>query len=173
MEYLITYGWAVLVVGIVFLLLLSLKVFDVDWWGVENKVYMTSSFKIPDFKATPYTPNPGTTSVLLFQLINNRGSNVTIWNITVRDAAGTDRELGRLGGRLDVYHCPSSTVCDSNATAFPFNMTAGERFVVNGTMGVPGEMNTVFTTKIQIIYDSPHSSQNHTDTGQIRGRIEP
>jgi hypothetical protein len=183
MEYLITYGWAVLIVGIVLLLLMSLKVLDINW-TVQNDVWMLSSFTIPDFKATPYDVNDMQQgSVLIFQLINNRGSNVTIWNITVSSPSGEDIGLGHppaTRGGLRVYYCdpmdPSN--CSEYATQFPFNMTAGQRMIVNGSVWVPGETNAVFTAKLQINYTTPRSEEQipiryHYDTGMIRGRIEP
>lgn len=168
MEYLITYGWAVLIVGIVVLLLLSLKVLDVDWWMVKNEVWMLSSFGIPDFRASPYTPNSDTTSVLIFQLINNRGTNVTIVDITVDDV-----QLGSPGGGIFVHDCPTPTTCTLNTTSFPFDMPPGKRLIVNGTIPVPGEVNKVFAVKIQFNYTSPRSTMDHIETGMVRGRIEP
>ncbi len=168
MEYLMTYGWAVLVVGIIVLLLLSLRVLDVDWWSVKNEVWMLSSFGIPDFKASPYTPSPSTTSVLIFQLINNRGTNVTVNDITMDDI-----QVGSLGGGIYVWDCPTPSTCYLNSTTFPFNMTPGKRLIVNGTISVPGEVNTVFTSKVQIKYTSPRSTLEHRETGMMRGRIEP
>ncbi len=175
MEYLITYGWAILLLGIIILLILSLRVLDVDWWSVQNDVWMLSSFSIPDFKATQFDPAPTTTSVLLFQLINDRGTNVTILNITVRDSSGNDIQIGQPGGqKVYAWYCPGVT-CSINATAFPINMTSGERLIINGTIGMPGDLNTVFTTKIQINYTTPRSDigMSYLDTGMIRGRIEP
>ncbi|MFH1447838.1 MAG: hypothetical protein ABIG39_03155 [Candidatus Micrarchaeota archaeon] len=174
MEYLITYGWAVLIVGIVVLLLLSLKVLDVDWWSVKNEAYMLSSFGIPDFKASPYLSSPDDTTVLIFQFVNNRGTNITIWNITAEDV-----EIGNPGGGLYVWDCPEPTTCIlmhsiyNASPTLPFNMTAGKRLIINGTIPIPGEVNTVFTAKLQFVYSSPRSSQNHSETGMIRGRIEP
>jgi hypothetical protein len=172
MEYLITYGWAILIVGIVLLLLLSLRVLDVDWWSVSNEVWGLSTFAVPDFKATPYVPSPGDTSVLLFQLINNKGTNVTIYDVAIKDSLGVDHSVGFIGG-VYVWYCPTQSTCTFNTSSFPFNMTPGQRMVLNGTMGMPGDINTVFTTKIQIQYTSPRSNQTHTDTGMMRGRVEP
>ena len=174
MEYLMTYGWAVLIVGIIILLLMSLRVLDVDWWSVQNEVWMLSSFSISDFKTTPHPVQSATTSVLIFQLINNRGTNVSIEEIRVRDRDGNELLLGQGFEGIFVWYCDASG-CEATprARAFPFNMTPGERMIVNGTIGIPGDINTVFTTKIEISYNSPRSSQNHTDTGMMRGRIEP
>ena len=181
MEYLITYGWAVLIVGIVLLLLLSLKVLDVDWWSVSNEVWGLSTFAVPDFKATPFTSSPSDTSVIIFQLINNKGTNVTITDITVKDSLGVDQSVGFPIGTgpppaiigAYVWYCPTPSTCAFEKIGFPFNMTPGQRIVVNGTIGIPGDINAVFTTKIQIIYASPRSTTNHSDTGMMRGRVEP
>jgi hypothetical protein len=174
MEYLMTYGWAVLVVGIIILLLLSLKVFDIDWYSVKNEVWMLSSFDVPDFKATPYFPDPNQKTVLMFQLINNRGTNVTITGITFRSSADNDVPIGLTSSEgVYVWYCPTTSTCSLNATFFPFNMTPGQRMIVNGTIDIPGEMNVVFTTKLVITYRSPRSTIDHVETGMMRGRVEP
>ena len=173
MEYLMTYGWAMLVVGVIILLLMSLRVLDVDWWSVQNQVFGLSTFGMPDFKATPYPTDPAK-SIFIFQLINNKGSNVTVYDMTFEGADSIDYLLG--DGELPhiyVWQCPAgNTTCSLNATAFPFNMTAGQRFIVNGTIRVPGDINTVFSSVVIITYSSPRSVVNHTDTGKVRGRIE-
>lgn len=180
MEYLMTYGWAVLVVGIVILLLMSLRVLDVDWWSVQNQVYGLATFGIPDFKATPHPTNPTQASVLIFQFINNRGTNVTISEMTFEGSDGNDYKLGQGDiPQIYVYYCPTVTTpecaagsCCLNATDFPFNMTSGQRFVINGTIWVPGEINNVFMTNVIVKYTSPRSEVSHTDTGKMRGRVE-
>ena len=180
MEYLMTYGWAVLVVGIVVLLLMSLRVLDVDWWSVQNQVYGLSTFKISDFKATPHPANPTQRSVLIFQFINNRPTNVTISEMTFEGSDGNDYTLGQGDSPpIFVWYCPTikTNECDAgncclNATQFPINMTAGQRFIINGTIQIPGEINTVFMTNVIIKYTSPRSDVNHSDTGKMRGRVE-
>ncbi len=175
MEYLMTYGWAMLIVGIIVLLLMSLKVFDANFFNVSNECWMFSSFGIPDFKVTPHPDSPETRSVIIFQMINNRGTNITVSGITLKDQDGNDVPIGFGDSpQLYVWQCPvGSGTCTVNATAFPFNMTAGQRFIVNGTMEIPGDMNLVFTTKLAINYTSPRSDVIHTETGMCRGRIEP
>ena len=179
MEYLMTYGWAVLVVGIVLLLLMSLRVLDVDWWSVQNEVFGLATFAIPDFKATPHPTKPAQASVLIFQFINNRGTNVTVLDMTFEGADGNDVSLGQGDSPpIFVWYCPTVPTaecpasCCLNATYFPFNMTPGQRFIINGTIMVPGDVNPVFMTNVIIKYRSPRSTVDHTDSGKIRGRIE-
>jgi hypothetical protein len=174
MEYLMTYGWAVLIVGVIILLLMSLKVLDVDWFSIQNEVFGLSTFNVPDFKVTPHVPPAPDDSLIIFQLINNKGSNVTIASIEFQKSDGSYDILGSADLiPIYVWQCNLTGECSINATHFPFNMTAGQRFVVNGSLrGVRGDVNTVFTSNIKIKYNSTRSIVDHWDTGKVRGRVE-
>ena len=129
---------------------------NTECWGL-------SSFSIPDFKITPLQSDSTKKSTLLTPLINNRGTNVTVWNIMFKNSKYNNITLGDdETPQIYVWNC-SSEPCDLVATFFPFKMAPGQRLIVNGTIPIPYDQ--LDNLKIDIIFETPRSSQNHTDTG--------
>lgn len=164
MEYLITYGWAVIVVGVVVLLLMSLRVFDVNWFSVRNEAFGLGSFSVPDFRVVP----AGANMRLMFYLINNNRYQLNVTGIKIGE-----NDIGLGPGAGDIRFTSNGTAIDFIPSPGGFAIGPGERVLVNGTTAdITGDINTVFSAKIEMFFNTT-SGNSHTETGLLRGRIEP
>jgi len=132
----------------------------------KDECYYLSAFTIRDFKITPHVSDP-TRSTFISQLINNRGTNVTVWDVKFESSSYHDIVLGEgENPQIYVWNC-SPESCDLVTTSYPFTMKPGQKLVVNGTIRIPSDQN-FDDFKLAITYETPRLLQNHTDTGTLK-----
>ncbi len=147
MEYLMTYGWAILVVMIVGVMLWKMGVFG----GNPEGINMANGFA----KMKPFEPGIkyDTVNGLSFILSNGAGTFISDLNITAGgDCVGRlDPESATMDSGSAVKVSDANSICDTSKMV-------GDAFKVNLTI-----------TYTQMI--SGHS-YNHTDRGRITGIVE-
>ncbi len=77
LEYLVTYGWAILAIVIIAVLLFYFGIFNPSTWvSSENRLTGMSGFSTTDVKIT--------TTTIQIQLANEKGNRVNVTNITYK-----------------------------------------------------------------------------------------
>jgi|GEM_PF-2759557 len=147
LEYLATYGWALLVVLVV--------VGAFTYFGfIDVKSAVPSSFDIGDgFVAAGYKVDE---SSLRVGMINNLGTDVTVKYVTAKSVDDS-----------------SEAVCNSvKVYAQPVTMSNGERqmFIIPDCGGNPGKR---MRAKIAVTYAKDGESIDHTVNGYLDATIEP
>ncbi|MFH0961472.1 MAG: hypothetical protein V1820_02205 [archaeon] len=147
LEYLITYGWAILIIVIIGGALFALGVFNPSSWTTNKRATGFSSVQMNDW-VFQGTPSGSSGNVLIAVLQNKAGSPISIWRINTTDGWGS---------------------CD---TAFSNVIVQEEdtiQFVVSCLTGVVNTGRT-YSLNLQIQYES--NGLNHTDFGVLSGKAE-
>ena len=151
MEYLMTYGWAILVVMIVGIVMWQLGIFNMGGTTLTS----TGFAKIkPQLAATGIRADGSFNGVFT----NGVGTSITIWSVNVTDTASPN------------------TYCVVDQTGIEPNVTsAGQNFKVTGTdcvtAGKPGDLYTA-AVSIDYTVSIGNIATNHTESGSLRGPME-
>jgi hypothetical protein len=143
LEYLITYGWAIVAIAVIIMLLFYLGAFNpASWVPVRNEAVGLNVFGVTDFTVN------GTGTITLY-LVNNAQSSVNLADIKIQGASLTGLN-------------PS----------LPKSMSPGSTFNITGNSTIGGNRGDVFySTKIEFNYTLVGGA-NHTDSGILRGKID-
>jgi len=143
LEYLITYGWALVAIGVIIMLLFYLGIFNPSaWMPVRNEAIGLGVFGITDFSVR------GDGNITLF-LVNNAQASVNLTDIKIKDASLT-----------------------SPTPALPRVISPGSNLTITGISTIIGNRGDAFYgTKIEFNYSIIGGAQ-HTDSGIIRGKID-
>ncbi|NYZ76054.1 hypothetical protein H0N98_02275 [Candidatus Micrarchaeota archaeon] len=143
LEYLITYGWAIIAISVIIMLLFYLGAFNpAAWVPVRNEAIGLSVFGVTDFTVN------GTGTITLF-LVNNAQSSVNLTDIQIQGASLTD-----VGPTLPRLMSPGS------------NFTVAGNSTISGTRG-----DSFYNTKIEFNY-TVIKGASHIDSGMLRGKID-
>ncbi|MEA3255139.1 MAG: hypothetical protein U9Q22_04840 [Candidatus Altiarchaeota archaeon] len=164
MEYLMTYGWAILVVMIVGVVLWQLGVFNI---GTENIVVTGFSKLKPLPPSVAYTASIGNFTA---SFTNTIGTSIRIsTRPTIVDQL--DGTVTWSAVDVDGGDPTASSVTVAAGDAFQISSNDGTAALPSGSVRNPGDP---FDLEITIVYTSVMGgiSTTHTDTGRIRGPIE-
>jgi len=143
LEYLITYGWAIVAIGVIIMLLFYMGVFNpAEWIPVTNEAVGLSTFGVTDFTVN------GSGTITLF-LVNNAQSSVNLTAISI-----LNKSLTGLGPSLPQLMSPGS------------NLTITGNSTIVGLRG-----NTFYADPISFSY-TVIGGAAHTDSGVLRGKID-
>ncbi|HHQ45164.1 MAG TPA: hypothetical protein ENN13_03400 [Candidatus Altiarchaeales archaeon] len=175
MEYLMTYGWAILVVMIVGVAMWRLGVFDLGG-GASTTIHGFAKIK-PVASATGYTKD----GVLTIGFLNGIGYPVWINGITMADGKGNSMDCG---GGGDISCCQSGLAryadklgvdgvrMDKNEIIVIVMDPAESGCVGGGSPGGIGESYTMDVTLSYIMILENDQPQQFTSSGRISGKIE-
>ena len=146
LEYLITYGWAILIIVIIGGALFALGIFNPSTWGTNKRATGFSSLQISDWKVD--------TEENLTLIVGNKfGKEITIWAVNAT--------------RTDV-----SAVCEGvySGHTLTLDSTAVQLNSTNGACLTGMNTGDAYTLNVQVVFSA--GSLNHTDSGVITGKIE-
>jgi hypothetical protein len=151
LEYLITYGWAILIIVIIGGALFALGVFNPATWGSNKRATGFSSIQVNDWKVN--------SSGLSLVIANKFGDTISLTNVTAT-----------LSGQ--------TTVCWTNATAIPaagVSLTSDGTAALNSTnvnncLPSPYAQGKTYTMAVSAYFSS--GSLTHVDTGTLTGKYE-
>jgi hypothetical protein len=180
MEYLMTYGWAILVVMVVGIAMWQLGIFNMGGTSLTS----TGFAKIkPQLAGTGYSAD----GVFTGTFTNGVGTRITINQVVIRDTNGDVICCGQ--GGVPLGGC-QSTIADalidpvgdgftgSQLGSAAASVSAGENFRLvmgAGECDIPGaSRGGVYNVGFEIHYDVTIGGQTvtHTDSGTIRGPFE-
>jgi hypothetical protein len=148
MEYLMTYGWAILVVMIVGVVLWQLGVFNVG----QGNIVVTGFVKMQ-----PLTPS------IVYK--NN------LFNASFTNALGTSIKLGQ----IVLQETINGSNCTVGPTLVGQTVKAGGTFTVNGSSCASKSDGDAYDMLVTIPYTATMGgiSSQHTDIGHVKGQAEP
>jgi hypothetical protein len=143
LEYLITYGWALVALAVIILLLYYLGVFNPTMWvPVRNEAVGLSVFGVTDFSVK------GDGRITLY-LVNNAQASVNLTDIKIKDASLV-----------------------SPNPALPYVLSPGANLTISGISTITGATgDSFYGTKIEFNY-TVIGGASHIDSGIIRGKID-
>ncbi len=149
MEYLMTYGWAILIIIIVAAALFALGVFNPGTFTQSTSVGF-SQFNVPTGSwQWLSTPDPDTFTIIL---ANQAGSRIEVNNVVA--TAGT------------------SSVCDSGALTTQLAPNQESTFTIICGVGVNLVQGTAYTASVTITYDNLDTGLNDfRSTGTVTGVV--
>jgi len=149
MEYLMTYGWAILVVMIVGIVMWQLGIFNIG-----STALTSSGFG----KLKPQLAGTGMTAGGVFTGVftNGVGTTVTITSLLVNETMS--------GG----------SICSTSSIPSPAAISAGDNFKVTASGCPTGNSGDVYALKVSLGYSVTVGgiTTAHTDSGTIRGPRE-
>ncbi len=154
LEYLITYGWAILLIVIVGGALFSLGIFNPTNWLSNKRATGFSSFHVDDWA---FYPGQGL-GTLTMVVGNKFGSNMRIYNITVVGTFATEGQ----------------TLNDTAGAAAYIDVSPDERvkLYVIGFNNVDPGIGTAYKMDVHIDFAALETGLNHTDYGALTGKTE-
>jgi hypothetical protein len=143
LEYLITYGWALVAISVIIMLLFYLGIFSpASWIPAGNEAVGLSVFGITDFAVKA----DGT---MTLYLVNNAQASVNLTDIKIKDSSLVS---------------PDPTL--------PRVMTPGANLTITGISTIIGASGDAFySNKIEFNY-SIVGGARHLDSGILRGKID-
>ncbi|MBD3387393.1 MAG: hypothetical protein GF416_00380 [Candidatus Altiarchaeales archaeon] len=150
MEYLMTYGWAILVVMIVGIVMWQLGIFNMGGTTVTATGFA---------KIKPQLAGTGLTTAGVFKSIFTNGVGTTI--------------IVHNGGSTEPSITDGTTACTS-FTVNPETVSAGQNFVLTASGCATGEPGEVYDLTVSIPYTVSigTTSSFHRESGSIRGPME-
>lgn len=150
LEYLMTYGWAILIVIIVGASLYSLGVFSPGTWTGKRTTGF-AQFQIVDFKFS-------TAGNLTLVVGNRLGKSVSLDHIVATYKQGTcNIPIGEtIGPNIQKSYSLNTVTCTSNSTNWPS----------------AGDLRTSYNILLDLYYVDPESTLSHIDSGNLFGAIE-
>jgi len=144
-EYLMTYGWALLVIGVVMIAL-----------------WVMGAFKPP---ATP----PGCTGFSQIEVLDQKASSADdkVW-LTIQNNAGVKMIIDEVKG--SVYGSACSDITEPPAGSL--ELRAGELKQINLTVCPFLETGLNYQADINISYINPTSGIEHNSVGECHGMVE-
>jgi len=148
MEYLMTYGWAILIVIIVAAALYALGVFNPATWTGTRSTGFANIGQPTDWQ---YATN----GTFYLTLKNSLGSQITINSVKVE--CGTDGTIVDLaeGGWPATVGAGGTIGMESNGTTICAQMSPGGSY----------------STKVSVIYTKAGGAYTQTDTGTVTGTV--
>lgn len=150
MEFLMTYGWAILVVLAAIGALAYFGILSPDRF-LPSSYTMTGGISAAEYKMG--------TSSLQFAFINNVGTTINVESVTVNTTGGSGVNCNTnntvtTGFALDNGQKSALlTVCNPTGAAYPL----GDRFKAN----------------VHVVYNKSGEALSHTATGSITAKVEP
>ncbi len=144
LEYLITYGWAILIIVIIGGALFALGVFNPSSWTTNKRATGFTTMQIKDWVLQGGTGN----NTLIAVLQNKAGYPVYVWRIKTTDEWGN---------------------CDTVFSNVQVQEDDTIRFIVACLTGNV-QVGKQYTLNLQIQYES--NGLNHTDFGTLSGKAE-
>jgi hypothetical protein len=143
LEYLITYGWAIVAIAVIIMLLFYLGAFNpTSWVPVRNEAIGLNVFGITDFTVN------GTGTITLY-LVNNAQAGVNLTDIKIQGSSLT-----------------------ALSPSLPRVMSPGSNLTITGNSTITGSRgDTFYGTKIEFNYTLVGGA-GHTDSGTVRGKID-
>ncbi len=157
MEYLMTYGWAILIVIIVAAALYALGIFNPATYTGRIPTGFTTLGAPEDWDVN----SDGDVRIIL----NNRlASQITVYEISVTSGTTTDtwETVGCTGAGTYLTIAPNGQVEPSNTTC----PSSNEEYELNVGSQTSG---TTYSVDVEILYNS--GGFNHTESGKITGTI--
>ncbi|MFH0861741.1 MAG: hypothetical protein V1875_01810 [Candidatus Altiarchaeota archaeon] len=169
MEYLMTYGWAILVVMIVGIVMWQLGIFNIN----QGSTTATGFAKIkPQLAGSSFT---GATRATNFVFTNGAGGTIRVQSVAIEDlvnpAGGT---AGICTGALSILS-NNARLIDGNADATSVVVSQGENLRIQDTLCMAaGTVGETYNARIRINYVITVVGQRstHTETGTLRGPVE-
>ena len=159
MEYLMTYGWAILVVMIVGVVLWQLGVFNVGQGTVVPKDWNKLQPLVPTVAFQSSTDN------FTASFNNVVGTSIRITGIATTESYGAENCTGYVDGKDQ-----------AGLTTAPETVGPGSSFQVNAVCSGTGVKNSgdQYLMTITVDYDAVVGgiSTSHSETGTIRGNAE-
>lgn len=143
LEYLITYGWALVALAVIILLLYYLGVFNPTMWvPMRNEAVGLSVFGVTDFTVR-------SNGEITLYLVNNAQESVNLTSIGIKD----------------------SPLISPNPP-LPYVLSPGRNLTISGISTISGSPGDAFYgVKIEFNY-TIIGGASHTDSGIIRGKID-
>ena len=143
LEYLITYGWAIVAISVIIVLLFYLNIFNPSAWvPVRNDAIGLSVFGITDFSVNG-------SGWMIMYLVNNAQASVNLSDIKIKDVSLV-----------------------SPNPALPKVLSPGANLTITGITTITGTRGDAFYgNRIEFNY-SIIGGANHTDGGILRGKID-
>lgn len=153
MEYLMTYGWAIIIVIIVAAALYALGVFNP---GAYTTTAATGFAELG--KPAPGAWQVASNGNVVVNMINNQPYTLNITDLTVQNTAGVECDTLRINGRTLTNQ---ATIANGNS----FNVTAS----CSDFISTPGSS---YTLKFAFTYDNVDSGlTGFRDSGTITGKV--
>ena len=161
MEYLMTYGWAILIVIIVAAALYAL--------GVFNPVTTSSATGFPNFIVPAggwqyvNVPGPPVTGTLTLQIRNAAGGNIAVTAVDVLDSSGV-----ALAGTQCNSPNAAGALCSTGITMGP---NAQQTFIVSAVPNVPTASSS-YSLRVKVTYDNTDSGlTGFSSVGTLTGTV--
>ncbi len=146
LEYLITYGWAILIIVIIGGALFALGVFNPSSWVSNKRATGFTALQIKDWAFMGTTPT-ATVNELIFRFQNKAGYPITLWGVNSTGEHACDNVFSNtLIQEEDTVAIP--TLCSTGAT----------------------EKGKSYTINLLLYYEA--NGLNHTDFGTLAGKAE-
>jgi hypothetical protein len=143
LEYLITYGWAIVAIGVIIMLLFYLGAFNpAEWVPVSNQAVGLSTFGVTDFTVN------GSGTITLY-LVNNAQTSVNLTAIKIMNSSLTGL-----------------------SPALPQLMTPGANLTITGNSTITGTVGTAFYSDPISFNFTVIGGASHSDSGILRGKID-
>ncbi|MCX6775639.1 MAG: hypothetical protein NT130_02205 [Candidatus Micrarchaeota archaeon] len=143
LEYLITYGWAVVAISVIMVLLFYMNVFNPSaWMPVSNEAVGLSVFGVTDFSVN------GSGWIVLY-LVNNAQASVNLTDIRIQ----------------------GSSLVSPNPP-LPRLLSPGANLTISGISIIVGNKGDAFYSDTIAFNYSIVGGANHTDSGILRGKID-
>ncbi|MFH0861742.1 MAG: hypothetical protein V1875_01815 [Candidatus Altiarchaeota archaeon] len=168
MEYLMTYGWAILVVMVVGIVMWQLGIFNLN----QGSTTATGFAKIkPQLAGSGFV---GSGAVTNFIFTNGAGGRVRIQSVAMEDIANPGGGTAACTGGA-ALQSNSASLIDGNADAASVVVDQGENLrISDNTCLAPAIAGEVYNARIRINYVVTVVGQRsaHTEAGILRGPVE-
>jgi hypothetical protein len=164
LEYLITYGWAILIIVIIGGALFALGVFNPSSWVSNKRATGFASIQVKDWKVT----SPGG----LFLVLGNKlGDTITIEGVNMTTAGALTPCFSNYAFSLLPLNATNTLSVDESGKTIPASgAMTGTYGSAPDTCGNAG-LGKTYTLTVQIQYTTP-TGVSHIDTGTITGKVE-
>ncbi|MCX6777158.1 MAG: hypothetical protein NTY73_04305 [Candidatus Micrarchaeota archaeon] len=143
LEYLITYGWAIVAISVIMVLLFYMNVFNpATWMPVSNEAVGLSVFGITDFSVN------GSGWIVLY-VVNNAQASVNLTDIKIQGSS-----------------------LASPSPSLPRLLSPGTNLTISGISTIVGNKGDAFYSDAIAFNYSVIGGANHTDSGILRGKID-
>ena len=150
LEYLMTYGWAILIIVIIGGSLFALGVFNPSSWSSNKRATGFTSVHLSDWKVNM----SGSNAVLTLVVANQYGSTITLWNVSARPSSES-------ADRCWSTNLWQNLGTDSSAT-----------IATNSSLNCAPGLSRGKTYSLTVTLSFQAGSLNHTDQGIVTGKIE-
>ncbi len=163
LEYLITYGWAILIIVIIGGALFALGVFNPSSWVSNKRATGFASIQVKDWKIGPTGAS--------FVLGNKLGDTITITGLNMTTAGAAAPCFSNYTFSLLPLNATNTLNVDESGKTIPASGSMSGTY--GGTAdncGLAG-LGKTYTLTVQIQYVTP-TGVSHVDSGTITGKVE-